>query len=144
MLFVLLSAVSSEIHYVIKDHIKHNQGKCEVFTAPYDVRLDYRTVVQPDILIVCDKDKLDDKRCNGAPDFVIEIASPNTSVDYSIKLELYKKFGVKEYWIVDPAQERTTVFLFGDTTNISFYAFDQPVPVHIYQNKLEIIISELF
>ena len=90
--------------------------KCQVFPAPFDVRLPLppdqvtedkiNTVVQPDISIICDLSKLDDKGCNGAPDWIIEILSPGTSKkDYNEKFDLYQHAGVKEYWIVHPIDE---------------------------------------
>ena len=84
------------------------KGKsCRVFVAPFDVRLNAsandNTVVQPDLLVVCDKSKLDRKCCVGAPDFVIEILSPSTArLDRTTKFDQYKAAGVREYWIVDP------------------------------------------
>jgi len=91
------------------------KGKsCELFTAPFDVRLnvneDDDTVCQPDLLVVCDHSKLDGKCCNGAPDLVIEISSPSTARhDRVIKLRLYQKAGVREYWIVDPETKTVQV-----------------------------------
>lgn len=84
------------------------KGKpCKLFVAPFDVRLNADgeddTVCQPDLLVVCDQSKLDGKCCNGAPDLVVEILSPSTSGhDRIVKLELYRKAGIREYWIVDP------------------------------------------
>jgi len=88
------------------------KGKpCKVYVAPFDVRLpnrkeadeEIKTVVQPDILVVCDESKLDDKGCRGAPDLIVEILSPSTSSkDRVRKLNLYEKHGVREFWIVDP------------------------------------------
>jgi len=76
---------------------------CEVFTAPFDVKLAEDTVVQPDLSIICDKDKIDEKACNGAPDLVIEILSDSTAYkDMTEKRLLYEKHGVKEYWIINP------------------------------------------
>ena len=85
---------------------------CEAFLSPFDVKLtagtgsddnDIDTVVQPDILVVCDREKLDDAGCNGAPDWIIEILSPSTAYkDQNEKLFLYEKHGVKEYWIIHP------------------------------------------
>lgn len=101
--------ISGELFRQIANYLK---GKpCEVFGAPFDVRLpegkereeDIETVVQPDILVVCDPKKLDEKGCRGAPDFVIEIVSPSTAKkDLVVKKALYEKHGVKEYWLVDP------------------------------------------
>jgi Uma2 family endonuclease len=80
---------------------------CRVFIAPFDVRLnaeaDDDTVVQPDILVVCDKAKLNGKNCVGAPDMIVEVLSPSTTKhDRITKLALYRRYGVREYWTVDP------------------------------------------
>ena len=93
------------------------------------------TIVQPDIMIVCDKDKLDGKRCNGAPDFIIEIVSPgNPSDDYIRKLYYYKNAGVREYWIVDPRRKTVTVNYFeGNMLNVQ-YSFDSTIKVNIYDD----------
>ena len=99
---------------------------CEVFSAPFDVRLPlppYRvkgdkvdTVVQPDIVVVCDPAKLDEQGCIGAPDIVVEILSPgNTRREMKDKLELYQTAGVPEYWIVDPDHEFILVFTPNET-----------------------------
>ena len=93
--------------------------RCKVYIAPFDVRLPggmekdelVDTVVQPDISIICDKKKLDEKGCRGAPDIVVEIISPSTaSKDMKEKLNLYEKHGVKEYWIVHPDEKIVMVF----------------------------------
>jgi Uma2 family endonuclease len=78
---------------------------CEVFPAPYDVRLNAEedTVFEPDIIVVCDKTKLDSRMCNGAPDLVVEILSPSSvRYDKIRKFNKYMEAGVREYWIVDP------------------------------------------
>jgi len=91
------------------------EGKpCKVYSAPFDVRLNADkkddTVVQPDLSVVCDKKKIDDKGCNGAPDMVIEILSPSTaSHDRIKKFNLYAVAGVREYWIVDPDEKSLQV-----------------------------------
>lgn len=95
--------------------------KCQAIAAPFDVRLfekegdnpeDVDTVVQPDILVVCDTSKLDDQGCKGAPEMVIEILSPSTQRhDRLVKLNLYGRAGVKEYWIVNPADQSAQVYL---------------------------------
>jgi len=88
---------------------------CKIFVAPFDVCLNGKgdaddTVVQPDILIICDESKLDEKRCNGAPDMAIEIVSPSTARNDRItKLNKYLEAGVREYWIVDPDSKGVTV-----------------------------------
>lgn len=94
---------------------------CEMYYAPFDVRFiatkddvadDYiDTVVQPDIVVICDSEKLDDRGCKGSPDLIIEILSPSTSkMDMTVKFDLYQHFGVKEYWIVHPKDQTILVF----------------------------------
>lgn len=120
-------------------YIQKKSGDCEVFPAPFDVILSQTplTIVQPDIMVVCDKDKLDEQRCNGAPDFIIEIVSPgNPADDYVRKLYYYKNYGVREYWIVDPRRKTVTVNYFeGNMLNIQ-YSFDSTIKVNIYDDLL--------
>ncbi|MDM8541312.1 Uma2 family endonuclease [Desulfococcaceae bacterium HSG9] len=101
--------ISGELFRQIANHLVDRQ--CSVYAAPFDVRLteadeadeECSTVVQPDISVICDHEKLDDKGCKGAPDFIAEIISPYTaSKDNITKAALYEKHGVKEYWIVHP------------------------------------------
>lgn len=96
---------------------------CKPFLAPFDVRLDSEgksddeitTVVQPDILIICDKSKIDSRGCKGAPDLIIEILSPSTAVrDTKDKLQLYQEYGVKEYWLVYPGEQSVDVLILGE------------------------------
>ncbi len=104
--------ISREISRVLSNFL--HKKKCEVYTAPFDVRLpnkskadeDIFTVVQPDIFVVCDEHKLDNRGCIGAPDIVVEILSPgNNKKDLKIKFEVYEESGVKEYWIVSPENQ---------------------------------------
>lgn len=111
--------VSGNIFFAMKQvlHEKH----CKVYAAPFDVRLPRKskssndeilTVVQPDICIVCDMSKLDDKGCLGAPDLVIEILSPgNSKKEIKLKYEVYEEAGVKEYWIINPVEENVAVLI---------------------------------
>ena len=125
----------SDLHYQIKDFIKRNHGECEVFPAPFAVFLNEDDInyVEPDISVICDKDKITDRGCNGAPDWVIEIVSPgNRSMDYFTKLFKYRTAGVREYWIVDPAKEMVTVYRFEKET-MEEYSFGENVPVGIYE-----------
>jgi len=136
-------ASPSQIHQTILtsllttffQYIKSKNGLCSIFPAPFDVKLDDQplTVVQPDLIIVCDKDRLDGKRCNGAPDFIIEIVSPgNSSQDYIKKLYYYQKYGVREYWIVDPKRKIVTVNYFEDDMVNIQYNFNATIKVNIY------------
>ena len=129
--------ISMELSTTINTYIKKNNGSCRVFHAPFDVKLSDNplTIVQPDIMVVCDKNKLDGKRCNGAPDFIIEIVSSgNAADDYIRKLYYYKNYGVREYWIVDPRRMAVTVNYFEeDILNIP-YTFDSTIKVNIYDD----------
>lgn len=103
--------ISVELSTTINNYIKKQHGSCRVF-VPFDVKLNDSplTIVQPDLLVICDKNKLDGKRCNGAPDFIIEIVSPgNPADDYIRKLYYYKNADVREYWIVDPHRRTVPV-----------------------------------
>lgn len=129
--------ISTELTTILNTYIRGKKGSCRVFHAPFDVKLydTPLTIVQPDLMIVCDKDKLDGKRCNGAPDFIIEIVSPdNPADDYIRKPYYYKNAGVREYWIVDPRRKIVTVNYFeGNMLNIQ-YSFDSTIKVNIYED----------
>ena len=129
--------ILTELLVALRNYVREKDGRCSVFPAPFDVKLSDRplTIVQPDLMIVCDKSKLDGKRCNGAPDFIIEIVSPeNPSDDYIRKPYYYKNAGVREYWIVDPRRKTVTVNYFeGDLLNIQ-YSFDSTIKVNIYHD----------
>ncbi|RUM87752.1 MAG: Uma2 family endonuclease [Thermodesulfatator sp.] len=108
------------LELAVKIHAQLQEGPCEVYMAPFDVRLpdsegaknnEILTVVQPDIVVVCDEDKLDDRGCLGAPDLVVEVLSPSTAVlDLKEKRELYERHGVKEYWLAHPADRLLMVY----------------------------------
>lgn len=126
-----------ELSTLLNAYVKGKKGPCRVLPAPFDVKLssDPLIIVQPDIMLVCDKEKLDGKRCNGAPDFIIEIVSSgNASDDYIRKLYYYKNYGVREYWIADPRRKTVTVNYFeGDIVNVQ-YSFDSTIKVNIYSD----------
>ena len=129
--------ISTELTTILNSYIKSSKGACRVFHAPFDVKLSDTplTIVQPDLIIVCDRDKLDGKRCNGAPDFIIEIVSPgNPADDYIRKLYYYKNAGVREYWIVDPRRKTVTVNYFEKNKLNIQYSFDSTIKVNIYDN----------
>ena len=111
--------------------------------SPFDVELSEDTVVQPDVSVICDSEKLTDKGCTGSPDWIIEITSNNYSYDYVYKLNLYHKYGVREYWIVNPQRETVAVYLLAEDYTLSAYTFNDTIPVGIYDGKLQINISEL-
>ena len=126
----------SELHYKITDYIKKNNGACKVFPAPFAVFLnaDDKTYVEPDISVICDKSKLDDRGCVGAPDWIIEIVSPGSRrMDYFTKLFKYRTAGVREYWIVDPLKNFVIVYNF-DTSDSEQYTFADTIKAGIYED----------
>ena len=109
---------------------------CKVFPAPVDVRLNYDagddTVVQPDLLVVCDKSKLDGKSINGAPDLIIEILSPSTTLhDRILKFRWYLQAGVREYWIVDPDDKTVLVYILKNSEYVAA-AYGNDDAIHVY------------
>ncbi|MGN0413974.1 MAG: Uma2 family endonuclease [Agathobacter sp.] len=119
----------------ICNYIKKKNGYCKVYPAPFAVFLnkDNKTYVEPDISVICDKDKLDDRGCNGAPDWIIEVVSPATKrMDYGIKLFKYRTAGVREYWIVNPLNRTVNVYDLITNELTDLYSFDDDIPVCIY------------
>jgi len=119
----------------ISNYIQSNKGVCEPFIAPFAVFLNEndKNYVEPDICVICDKNKLTDKGCNGAPDWIIEIVSTGSRrMDYYIKLFKYRTAGVREYWIVDPIKEQIMVYRFEKET-MEQYSFGEDILVGIYE-----------
>lgn len=117
----------------------------DIYPAPFAVFLnkDNKNYVEPDISVICDKDKLDERGCNGAPDWVIEIISPSAQqMDYGIKLFKYRTAGVREYWIVNPVTRIVNVYDFENWENTCQYIFEDDIPVCIYRD-LSVKISDL-
>ena len=124
-----------ELSTLINNYIKSNNGSCEVDVAPFAVFLnaDDKNYVEPDISVICDRNKLNDKGCMGAPDWIIEVVSPaSRCMDYATKLFKYRTAGVREYWIVDAEKNRITAYTFGSEENMNEYSFTDDVPVFIY------------
>ena len=128
------------------------RGKpCQVFGAPLDVRLfpkkdkSDNTIVQPDLLVVCDKSKIDKNSINGAPDLVIEIVSPsNTHSELFLKFQYYLKAGVREYWVIDPDRKNVQVHLYENGRYITaLYEDNERIPVTVLPG-LEIGTAELW
>ncbi len=129
----------------IREHIKKRGGSCEVFPAPFAVFLnkDDRNYVEPDISVICDKDKINDKGCAGAPDWIIEVTSPSsTRMDYAIKLFKYRTAGVREYWIVNPMKKAIQTYIFEGEEDSNLFSFDDEIPVHVL-GGLTIKITDL-
>ncbi len=157
-------AAPSRKHQVISRQINgvlfnfFQKHPCEFYAAPFDVRLydnqqpvkhnqDFNTVVQPDVCIVCDAAKLDDKGCFGAPDLMVEILSPgNSKKEMRTKLRLYEENAVKEYWIVDFDHEQVFQFILNDTGLYNppvIYVSDEVLNCALFLD-LKIDLKELF
>ena len=127
--------ISGKLYQTIANYIDSTGGKCEIYAAPFAVFLndDDINYLEPDISVICDQSKLDDKGCHGAPDWVIEVVSPSSKPrDYMAKLFKYRNAGVMEYWIVDPDKQMTMVYGF-EKDIVEQYNFGEDVPSGIYE-----------
>lgn len=126
--------ISGELFTTINNYIKSRGGFCAPYIAPFAVFLneDDKNYVEPDISVICDKSKLTDKGCSGAPDWIIEVVSPSSRrMDYYTKLFKYRTAGVREYWIVDPEKNRVTVYDL-EHEDMNEYTFADTVKAGIY------------
>ncbi|MDI3547573.1 MAG: hypothetical protein PWR10_1225 [Halanaerobiales bacterium] len=145
----LSAALTSKLYNYLEDK------DCEVYAAPFDVRMprgneneiEIDTIVQPDISVICDPEKLDEKGCLGAPDLIIEITSPSTAKkDVIEKFNLYERVGVREYWIVRPQEKTVTVFKLGKDKKYGrpdVYSAEDEIKVGIFED-LSIKLAEVF
>ena len=125
-----------ELSFRIRNYIGSKNGECEVYPAPFAVFLNANNDIylEPDISVICDKGKLTDNGCMGAPDWIIEIVSPSSRpMDYNKKLFKYRTAGVREYWIVDPIKQLIMVYHFEHDT-FEQYSFSDKVKVGIYED----------
>lgn len=123
----------------IANYLDIKNGPCKVYPAPFAVKLfadNDKTVVEPDISVICDSNKLTDRGCTGAPNWIIEIVSPSTaSHDYIRKLNLYAEAGVEEYWIIDPRNENILVYYLEQSeVKADSYTFQDKLKVNIYDD----------
>lgn len=135
--------LSMDIGTDINRFIRDRKGDCRVFAAPFAVFLSEDSeYVEPDLSVICDPSKIDDRGCHGAPDWVIEIVSPTSrSMDYMIKMTKYQTEGVREYWIVDPEKDRVMVCSF-EKEEFTEYTLRDEIPAGIYEGELRIRIGE--
>ena len=134
-----------QLSRTIGNYIESKAGTCKVYPAPFAVFLnqDDQNYVEPDISVICDPNKINDKGCNGAPDFIIEIVSPSSQrMDYLTKLFKYCTAGVREYWIVNPMKQTVQTYYFGDTEDSYQYSFSDEISVKIYDD-LKICVADL-
>ncbi len=137
---------AGEIYLQVMDYIKRKEGPCRAYVSPMDVQLDCddRTMVQPDLVILCDPQKNIEKCIYGAPDFVLEVLSPSSRFkDLSVKLRKYEKAGVRECWFLDPAKRTLLVYFFEKENQPVLYGLTGRVPVGIYCGELEIDLDRV-
>lgn len=145
--------IAGEIYFQLKSYLR---GKaCKVYYAPFDVRLfeeegegpeEVDFVLQPDLMVVCDQNKVDRHGIHGAPDLVVEVLSPGTArYDKIIKLGLYQRAGVPEYWVVDPVSRCVSVYLIknGVYRSPAVYDASSSVPVHVL-DACQVDLSTVF
>ncbi len=133
--------LAGELYRTISNYIHSKRGDCKIYMAPFAVFLNDKNYVEPDISVICDRSKLTDQGCAGAPDWIIEIVSPGSRrMDYMVKLFKYRNAGVREYWIVDKQKDRITVYNL-ENDDMKEYTFNEPVRAGIYED-LEINLRE--
>lgn len=139
--------IAGLIHTKLLNHVLEKQGKCLPMISPIDVQLDCdsRTMVQPDVVVVCDRDKVIERCIYGAPDLVIEVISKSSAKrDAVIKLNKYLAAGVREYWMIDPNREKVLVYRFQKEEYPVIYGFDSQVPVGIWDDGFSIDFREVY
>ena len=142
-------ALGDEIRMQFSMHIKAKKGLCMTLTSPLDVQLDRdnRTMLQPDVVIVCDREKFKRGIVYGAPDLVAEVLSKSTqNRDLIIKLNKYYAAGVREYWIVDPGEKKIRVYLFSGEEPFQYHEYDRDsvVPVGIFGGECTVDFKAIF
>ena len=138
--------VVGEIYFQLKSKIRMNKGQCKTLMSPIDVQVekDDKTMVQPDVMVVCEREKIVKRGIYGAPDFVVEVLSPFTrKKDVTVKLALYQRANIREYWIVDPDKKRVYVYEFGKDDLPVMYTFENKVPVAIFDGLVVVDFTEI-
>lgn len=139
--------IAGELYFLFRQYIDSRGGQCMPLVSPLDVQLDCdnKTMVEPDFLVVCDRDKVRNRCIMGAPDFVVEILSPSgRGRDTYLKLNKYARAGVREYWMVDPNKGRVVCYFFEEDDIPVIYGADAVIPVKIFGGDLKISVAALF
>lgn len=136
-----------ELHAEIRNHIRSKGGACRSYVSPFAVYLDGKKTkkqwAEPDVFVVCDKDKIHDDGIYGAPDWIIEVISRSTAEkDMTVKLTAYRNHGVKEYWIVNPMSRKTYVYIFSPEYSMTDYTFDDEISPSLYPD-LKLKLTDL-
>lgn len=139
--------IISRIFRKLDQYIEKNKGTCMLFTTAVDVQLDQddKTMVQPDVLIVCNRDIVIKRCIYGAPDFIVEVLSASTrKKDATKKLTKYMEAGVREYWMVDPDKQIVVVYHLEEDIIPAIYGFDSEVPVKIFGGECKVDFKEIY
>lgn len=139
--------IAALIWLKLQTYVFKKKGTCVPGVSPIDVQLDCddKTMIQPDVVVVCDRDKIINRCIYGAPDFVVEVLSPSTGKkDSTIKLRKYKDAGVREYWMIDPDKKKVVVYDWSSSQIPMVYGFDAKVPVGIFGGECEVDFAEIY
>lgn len=140
--------IAGKMYIMVSNYIEENGGDCEAYIAPFGVYLnaDDSVFVEPDLIVVCDPSKMEERGCIGAPDWVVEVVSPSSGkMDYSIKMNKYRISGVREYWVIDAKTRTVVVYLFsenGGTEDVTIHSFDEEIHSYVYPD-LSIRLSDV-
>ena len=137
-----------EFAYAIKSFIKDSKGECEVLISPIGVLVstdDKKNYLEPDLVVVCNSDKIEKRFITGGPDFVLEVTSDTTSSrDFTLKKQKYQEAGVREYWILDVKRERVIIYLQDNNFDTPMiHTLGEEVGIHIYDSNLKIDLNEI-
>lgn len=138
--------LAGEVYRQISNYILDQNGKCTPFISPIDVQLDNdeKTMVQPDVIIVCNRNQIIRRNVMGAPDFVLEVVSPSSKRrDYLLKLRKYQEAGVREYWLADPEQKLMLVYFFESEACPMICPLRGRISVNLYGGGLEIELDRM-
>lgn len=144
---IIHQIIGFELCKVIRDYIQKKKGNCIPIVSPVSVQLDCddKTILEPDVVVVCDRDKFKNGIIFGAPDFVVEVLSPSTrKKDLTIKHFKYMNAGVREYWIIDPVKKNIVVYDFKTLDLPEIYTFEHKVPVKIFNGECLVDFKEIF
>lgn len=139
--------IAGNIYAGLLHYIEQKKGTCIPIMSPADVQLDKddKTMLQPDLFIICDRDQILSTHLYGAPDFIVEVLSKSTrKKDMKIKLNKYRNAGVREYWMIDPKARQVLVYVFSREANPVIYGFDAKIPVNIFQDDCMIDFQEIY
>lgn len=139
--------IAGRIYSVLDQYVEDHNGPCTPFDAPMDVQLDAddKTMVQPDIMVVCDQSKITMKCIVGAPDFIVEVLSPgNWYMDLFRKMRKYRAAGVREYWVVIPEEKLVQVYYFESGEEMKEYTFEDKIPVGIWDGKCKVDFANIY